>query len=79
MSNHLGHVDCLGSTLALHRHPDGQRSLSNDALTKAILFQLGKLGSGKSQTLLQVSVGCAFFWTKKIKNKKQVPSEITGV
>jgi len=44
----MGNFDRLGSFIALNCHSDGQGSLSNDALTKAILFQLGKLGSGES-------------------------------
>ena len=64
MSNHVGHSDRLGSSVALHGHSDGQRSLSNDALAKAILFQLGKLGSGKRlrvTVLIKMSLNLILF------------------
>jgi hypothetical protein len=48
MSNHLANPNRLGPASFFNFNSDGKGSLSDDALTKAILFQLGKLGSGKT-------------------------------
>jgi hypothetical protein len=57
MSNHLANSNRLGSASIFNFDSDGKGGLSDDALTKAILFQLGKLGSGntcKKMTLILI-------------------------
>ena len=54
MPDHLAHVDGLGLAPPLHLHPDGQGGLPDDALTKAVLLQLGKLGPGKLSQPLSI-------------------------